>query len=48
MFLDECTLQQFVVRKKNVRRPVNKRFQERDAASAMKHPPSRMVWGIFS
>ena len=48
MFSDECTLQQFVVRKKNVRRPMGKRFQERDTALTMKHPPSHMVWGIFS
>ena len=48
MFSDECTLQQFVVRKKNVRRPVGKRFEERYTVSTIKHPPSQMVWGAFS
>ena len=48
MFSDECTLQQFAVRKKNVRRPVGKRFEERYTVSTMKHPLSQMVWGAFS
>ena len=48
MFSDECTLQQFTVRKKNARRPVGKRFEERYTVSTMKHPPSQMIWGAFS
>jgi len=48
MFSDECTLQQFVVRKRHVRRPRGKRFNEKYTISTMKHPPSQMIWGAIS
>ena len=47
MFSDKCTLQQFVVRIKNVRRPISKGFEERYTVSTMKPPPSHKVWGAF-
>ena len=48
LFPDESTLQQFVVRKKHVRRRVEKRFDEKYTTSTMKHPPSQMIWGAMS
>jgi len=46
-FSDEYTLQQFALRKKNVRRPLGKSFQERYTVSTMKHPLSQVVLGVF-
>ena len=48
LFSDESTFQQFVVRKRHVRRPTGKRFDERYTISTVKHPPSHMVWGAMS
>ena len=48
LFSDETTLQQFVSRKKFVRRPSGKRFDERYTQQSMKHPPSVMIWGAMS
>jgi len=48
MFSDESTLQQFVVRKRHVRRPHGTRFNETNKISTMKHPPSQMIWGAIS
>ena len=48
IFPDESTLQQFVVRKRHVRRPVRQRFNEKYTLSTMKHPPSQMIWGAMS
>ena len=45
LFSDESTFQQFVVRKRHVRRPTGKRFDRRYTIPTVKHPPSRMVWG---
>ena len=47
-FSDESTIQQFNVRKRHVRRPVGKRYEERYTSQAMKHPPSVMIWGGMS
>ena len=41
-FLDESTLQQFLVRKRHVRRPVGQRFNEKYTLSTMKHPPPQV------
>ena len=48
LFSDESTFQQFVVRKRHVRRPTGKRFDERYTIPTVKHPPSQMVWGAMS
>ena len=48
MFSDESTLQQFVVRKRHVRRPRGTRFNEKYTISTMKHPPNQMIWGAIS
>ena len=48
LFSDELTFQQFVVRKRHVRRPTGKRFHERYTIPTVKHPPSQMVWGAMS
>ncbi|KAG1696946.1 Transposable element Tcb2 transposase [Nymphon striatum] len=48
MFSDESTVQQFIVRKRHVRRPRGTRFNEKYTISTMKHPPSEMVWGAIS
>ena len=37
-----------MVGKKNVRRPVGKRFEERYTILTMKHPPSQIIWWAFS
>ena len=47
LFFDESTFQQFVVRKRHVRRPTGKRFDERYTIPTVKHPPSQMVWGAM-
>ena len=47
-FSDESAIQQFGVRKVNVRRPSGKRFDERYIKQTVKHPPSIMVWGGMS
>ena len=47
MFSDESTLQQFVARKRHVRRPRGTRFNEKYTISTMKHPPSQMIWGAI-
>ena len=39
LFSDESTFQQFVVRKRHVRRPTGKRFDERYTIPTVKHPP---------
>ena len=44
-FSDESTVQQFTTRKRYVRRPTGKRFDERYTTQTMKHPPSVMIWG---
>ena len=43
LFSDESTFQQFVVRKRHVRRPTGKRFDERYTIPRVKHPPSQMI-----
>lgn len=48
LFSDESSVQQFVVRKRHVRRPSGKRFVERFTIPTVKHPPSQMVWGSMS
>ena len=48
LFSDESTLQQFTVRKRNIRRPPGKRYDEKYTMATMKHPPSQMVWGAMS
>ena len=48
LFSEESTFQQFVVRKKHVRRPIGKRFDERYTIPTVKHPSSQMVWGTMS
>ena len=48
LFLDESTIQQFVARKRHVRRPVGKRFDQRYTVAPMKHPTSQMIWGAMS
>lgn len=47
-FSDESTVQQFTTRKRFVRRPAGKRFDERYTTQTMKHPPSIMIWGGMS
>ena len=41
MFSDESTFQQFVVQKGRVRRPKEKRFEEKYTMPTVKHPPAR-------
>ena len=48
MFSNESTLQQFVVRKRHIRRPRGTRFNEKYTISTIKHPPSQMIWGAIS
>lgn len=48
LFTDESSIQQFGARKRNVRRPVGARFDERYTQATMKHPPSVMIWGGMS
>ena len=48
LFSDESTFQQFVVLHKHVRRPVEKRFDEKYTSATIKHPPSQMIWGAMS
>ena len=48
LFSDESTFQQFVVRKRHVRRPPGKRYDDKYTVSTMKHPPSQMIWGAMS
>ena len=44
MFSDESTLQQFMVRKRRVRRPCGTRFMQKYTISSMKHLPRQMIW----
>ena len=48
MFSDESTLQQFLVRKRHVRRPRGTRFKQKYTISMTKHPTSQMIWGASS
>ena len=48
MFSDESTLQQFLVRKRHIRRPRGTRFMQKYTISTMKNPPSQMIWGAIS
>ena len=48
MFSDESTPQQFVIRKRHVRRPRGTTFMQKYTISTMKHPPSQMIWGAIS
>ena len=48
LFSDEQTFQQFVVRKRHVRSPPGKRYDDKYMVSTMKHPPSQMIWGAIS
>ena len=48
MFSAECILQQFLLKKKKVRRSMGIQFQERYTVLTIKHPPRQMVWGAFS
>ena len=41
LFSDESTFQQFVVRKRHVRKPPGKRYDDKYAVSTMKHPQAR-------
>ena len=45
VFSDESTVQQLTTRKRYVRRPTGKRFDERYTTQNKKHPPSVMIWG---
>ena len=47
LFYEESTFQQFVVRKRHVRRPTSKRFDKRYTIPTVKHPPSQMVWESY-
>ena len=47
LFSDKSTFQQFAVRKRHVRRPIGKRFDERYTIPTVKPPPSQMVWGGY-
>ena len=47
MFYEDCILQQFVVRKNKVRRPMGIKFRERYTVSTIKHLPKQIVWGDF-
>ena len=48
LFSDESTFQQFVVRKRHVRKPTGKRYDDKYTVSTMKHAPSQMIWGAMS
>ena len=48
LFSDESSIQQFVVRKYNVCRPIGKRFDPKYTVVTMKHPPSQTIWGAMS
>ena len=48
LFSDESTMRQFIPRKRHVRQPVGKRFDEKYTAATMKHPPSQMILGAMS
>ena len=48
LFSDESSIQQFVARKRFVRRPKGKRFDAKYTVQTMKHPPSQMIWGAMS
>ena len=48
LFSNESTFQQFVVKKRHVRRPPGKRYDDKYTVSTMKHPPSQMIWGAMS
>ena len=48
LFSNESTFQQFFVRKRHVRRPTGKRYDDKYRVSTMKHPPSQMIWGTMS
>ena len=41
----ESSIQKFLVRKYNIRRPIGKRFDPKYTVAIMKHPPSQMIWG---
>ena len=41
LFSDESSIQQFVVRKYNVCRPIGKRFDPKYTVATMKHPPAK-------
>ena len=43
LFSSESTFKQFVVRKRHVRRPPGKRYDDKYTVSTMKHPPSQMI-----
>ena len=43
IFLDESTVQQFTTRKRYIRRPIGKQFDERYTIQTMKYPPSVMI-----
>ena len=48
LFSDESTFQEFVVRKRHVRRPTGKCFDERYTIPTVKQPPSQVIWGALS
>ena len=48
LFSDESTFQQFVVRKRHMRRPPGKGYDDKYTVSTMKHPPSQIIWGAMS
>ena len=48
VFSDESTVQRFTTRKRYVRRPTGKRFDQRYTTQTMKHLPSVMIWGGMS
>ena len=48
MLSDESTLQQFVVMKGHVPRPLRTRFMQKYTISTIKHPPNQMIWGAIS
>ena len=47
LFSDESTFQQFNPKKKHVRRPIGKRFDQRYTVQTMKHPQSQMIWSAI-
>ena len=48
VFSDESTVERFTTRKRYIRRPTGKRFDERYTTQTMKQPPSVMIWGGMS
>ena len=48
LFSDKSTFQQFVVRKRHLRRPSGKRYDDKYTVSTIKHPLRQIMWGAMS